>query len=334
MARHPCDTTRLMRPRLNKRFIPGPGLALAFQCAWLLTTAACPIPVFQYSLEYWDSDPYDVVVHHNGDLTGEQREMLDMLMEMEQEGGAANISVIIRDHSLANQPARQDAELPRIELRYPRISGIREPVWEGPMTRELIDQMLDSPMRQRIATKLLGRKTAVWVLLESGDRAADRAARRTLENELERLENTLKVAEPEEEIGFDFGNIDTDIDFEILRLSRDDPEEQMFIRMLLGTERDLKDTEDQPIAFPIYGRGLVMYALVGQGINTWTLTRAGEFLTGPCSCQIKAGNPGVDLLMSVKWKDKVEQRSIHTTPGAAAAGFEGRIEEAEQRLND
>jgi len=57
----------------------------------------------------------------------------------------------------------------------------------------------------------------------------------------------------------------------------------------------------EPLAFPIYGRGLILYALVGAGINPWTISEAASFVTGPCSCEVKAGNPGTDMLLTLDW---------------------------------
>ena len=56
------------------------------------------------------------------------------------------------------------------------------------------------------------------------------------------------------------------------------------------------------MVFPIFGRGRVLYALVGKGIRADNLGEAARFLIGSCSCQIKEQNPGVDLILSADWK--------------------------------
>jgi hypothetical protein len=56
----------------------------------------------------------------------------------------------------------------------------------------------------------------------------------------------------------------------------------------------------------VFGRGRVLYALAGRGINADNIREACEFLVGPCSCQVKEMNPGVDLLMDVAWSRLVE----------------------------
>jgi hypothetical protein len=132
----------------------------------------------------------------------------------------------------------------------------------------------------------------------------------------------------------DWGELSDKIDFAILTLNRNDPGEQILVNMLLGSERDLRKYEGQPMAFPIYGRGLIMYAIIGEGINTWTLTSAGEFLTGPTVGELKNQNPGVDMLMSVNWVDKVKIRSVNKTGDVHAGSFMDRMEEAEDRLID
>lgn len=298
---------------------------------------ACPIPVFQYALEHWEPDPYDIIVHHGeNNFNEEQQAALDRLKAAERGEKKSNILVMIRKHSSETSPTASDSteNLPRLEVRYPIRSGIRGSLWTGELTLEAVEKLLDSPLRRQIASHLLNRKTAVWVLLESGDRRRDDEAMKTLEKELARLKSTLKVPDPTEEWGLDLGDIYTVIDFAIVRMSRHNPDEQMLLRMLTGIERDLKDHADKPMAFPVYGKGLMMYALVGEGINAWTLSDAGVFLTGPCSCQVKAGNPGTDILMTMDWDAHVKPLSrAGVLPGAASTGgFLDRMEEAREKL--
>ena len=40
---------------------------------------ACSVPVFRYALERWVSDPYLVVVFHRGELTEEQKTLVNRL---------------------------------------------------------------------------------------------------------------------------------------------------------------------------------------------------------------------------------------------------------------
>ena len=56
------------------------------------------------------------------------------------------------------------------------------------------------------------------------------------------------------------------------------------------------------MGFSVFGRGRVLYALVGKGIMPETIDTACAFMVGPCSCQVKNQNPGFDLLLSHDWE--------------------------------
>ena len=81
----------------------------------------------------------------------------------------------------------------------------------------------------------------------------------------------------------------------------------MLVNMLMKSEPDLDDYATYPMAFPVYGRGRVLYALVGDGIDKRNVIESCSFVIGPCSCQIKELNPGVDLLMNVDWEGSFDR---------------------------
>jgi hypothetical protein len=294
---------------------------------------ACPIPVCQFSLEHWESEPYRVEVRHDGVFTADQRAALELLeASAKGKGHHANIDLSWRDYSKALVPPPQGVRLPYVSVSYPSMAGIPDPFWEGPLEKTVIEEHLfHSPKRREIAEQLLLRRTGVWVLLESGNRSEDAKARRTLERELERLKKTLTFPDPGDA---DWGEIFSVVEFSIVTIRRDDPKERVLVSMLLGSERDLRDFADQPIVFPIYGRGIAMYALIGDGINARTLSAAGEFLSGPTTGEVKNQNPGVDLLMAVDWNGRVERRSNYDASGAHTSGFLDRMEEADRRLRN
>src|SRR5205814_1402276 len=63
----------------------------------------------------------------------------------------------------------------------------------------------------------------------------------------------------------------------------------------------------------------------GREITAGNLEDAAKFLAGPCSCQVKELNPGVDLLMGADWESVVEERP-------AVAARVGRIEIPEPKI--
>jgi hypothetical protein len=85
-------------------------------------------------------------------------------------------------------------------------------------------------------------------------------------------------------------------------LDPNDKTEKVLLSTLMNSEKDLHDYAGQPMAFPVFGRGRALYALVGKGIERRNLEDAALFLAGPCACEIKRQNPGVDLLIAARWE--------------------------------
>jgi hypothetical protein len=171
-----------------------------------------------------------------------------------------------------------------------------------------ISQLFDSPLRQKVAERLAKGVSAVWIFAPSGDASKDEPAQRLLEQELARCQQLLVLPTLEElELKDDESREAAGkmrIAFEIVTLERNDTKEHDLQSMLLKSESDLMGL-DEPLAFPVFGRGRVLYALVGKGINREMIHNACQFMVGPCSCQVKAQNPGFDLLMSCDWEKTI-----------------------------
>lgn len=288
---------------------------------------ACSVPVFRYALEHWPSDAYQVVFFHRGTPTPKQGTYLVQLSPEGKAGKlAANVEVIAvdLDEASPDDPKTKDdlalwkeqntETLPWMVVRYPLSIPIAKTIWAGEPTDEAIDSLLNSPKRRAIAERLVKGETAVWVFLESGNKEKDDAAFFTLQTELKRAEQELELPAPDPQDVAD-GLISVDqaalkVQFSIQRVSRTDPNEAVFVNMLLDSEEGLRDTEfdGQPMAFPIFGRGRSLYAVIGAGIQRDVILDACRFLTGPCSCQVKDQNPGVDLLMAVDWENVVTKQ--------------------------
>lgn len=285
----------------------------------LITTMiwACSVPVFRYALERWPADKYSVVVFHRGSLDQEQQKIV---AQFDKEGTisqkSANVELRLVD--LDSKPAPKDAELwkkqksetlPLMVVRTPLPAPVPDGFWSGEFNQKNVDQLIDSPLRQNIAKQLVNGQTAVWVFLKSGNPEKDKAAYSLLSQELKRMEKTLKLPEIEQaDIEQGLVSVSPDslkLKFSVEQCSREDSKEISLIRMLLATENDLKDFEKEPMAFPVFGRGRVLYALIGKGINAGTIEQACRDLTGPCTCQVKDQNPGTDLLMAVNWEKLV-----------------------------
>ena len=279
---------------------------------------ACSVPVFRYALERWEPDAFRVTVVHRGQLLPGQRELASRLASKVADvpGANAKVDLVNLDGSqpaIADQFTSYDSSdgEPWIVVRAPAKSQSTTDVFSAPMTRESVEAVLDSPVRNDVAERLINGHSVVWVLLEGGDKKADEDAARTLSAQLARLEEELKLPEidpndvQEEDLTVDADALK--LRLSMLRLSRDDDRERALVQMLLATEPDLRDEQfvGLPMAFPVFGRGRVLYALIGKGISADTISAACEFLTGPCQCTVKAENPGADLLTTVDWEARI-----------------------------
>lgn len=302
-------------------------LVAALAC-WLTASSnelvACTVPVFRYALERWPADNYQVTIYHRGPLSKEDKAIVDWLKGRAlDERLPANLTVRTVDVSSlqAGDRARSrklPEDMPSIAVEYPAAGPRAGVIWSGRLSREAARALVDSPARRKMAEGILAGDCVVWVLVESGDKEKDETARNVLEAQLRRLEPTLKLPQ----IVSYSGLPDTDaadrprpgiplrLSFSLVRVSRDDPAEEILLQMLLRSESDLHKYAGRPMAFPVFGRGRVLYALVGRGIDKANVEKACVFLTGPCSCQVKEQNPGTDLLLAANWTTAASPGSV------------------------
>jgi hypothetical protein len=273
---------------------------------WALAATACNVPVFRYALERWEADPYEVIVFLREPLTAEQQVILDSV-ERAGRDGLANLAVSRVNLAAEVSPtlrmmwdAQENPSPPWMVVRYPRQLAIEAPAWAGPLTAETVGMLLDSPVRRNISQKLLAGEAVVWLLLESGDQKRDEQAEQMIETETQNLQQTLKLPEPSPQDPPISANLPLKIAFSNVRVGRSDPAERMLVGMLLNRDPNLMAAKE-PMLFPIFGRGRVIPPAIGKEIRAEAIREMAEFLTGPCSCQVKEMNPGYDLLLSANW---------------------------------
>ena len=278
---------------------------------------ACSTPVYRYAMERWPADYYDGVLIHKGPLAdddpasallqSDQADFLNLrLSKVDIESSTSEQADIEPAERLKSQLGIEIPEtLPALVLWYPWSKGRAAPFWQGEFTPTMVKTLIQSPKRQELARRLTDGETAVWIFIESGNTSKDKAARQLLEKELAAAVKDLEEMAPDLAEELEMPGLS--YKFSILPVSRSDPNERMFLEMLLKSEPDLHEYADEPIVFPTFGRGRALFALVGDGINTDNLREAIAFITGPCGCEVKMLNPGVDLLMAVNWDASVMQ---------------------------
>lgn len=311
-----------------------------------ITAWPCSIPVFRYALERWPADTYHIEIFHRGPLEPEAQSKIDQLLASTRPA-LPYVNAEVKTIDIEAPPAGDEeavqhyreqsqgsADPAWVSIQYPVSSGILTTAWSGPLHSLDPAVTFDSPLRQTIADRILQGEAAVWVLMESGNRELDTAAAAMLESTLESLETTLQLPEinPADlsgdltEIGADHG---LSVHFSMVTLQYGDPNETLLRSMLLRSEPDLEtDYIDRPMAFPIYGQGRALYALVGNGITEENIREACSFVIGPCSCQVKELNPGTDLLMAVNWESRLPDRvvgTIETPPLVGLAGLSAAV---------
>jgi|GEM_PF-313112 len=291
------------------------SLAVAFIICVAAVSFGCSIPVFRYALEHWHPELFLVHVIASSPLDADQKSLLHQL---ETSSGNANVKWVVSDGtSLVSEEMKEVVEKAIASNRVwlavestKKGGGSKQLVWKAPFTKEAGSHLMSSPVRDRVCQGLVDKDSVAWVFLESGKPALDDAKFAKLESELRRLEGVIKLPVIEEADLKDLSKRPEElkVKFSAHRLSRSDESEAAFISMLLATESDLQEEFENgtPMAFPIFGRGRVLYALLGDGISTSTIEEACRFLAGACQCTVKADNPGVDLVMSFDWNAHVQ----------------------------
>jgi hypothetical protein len=272
---------------------------------------ACSTPVFRYAMERWPADYYEGIVIHKGTLTDDDPAAM-LLQNQKAEFLNLRISPIDLTSPDTGDPSTSlgtgltgllggpvPETLPAIVLWYPNSKGRAAPFWTGQFTVEAVEAIIQSPKRQELAKRLIAGQTAVWIFIESGNANKDKAKMQLINQEL--ITATERLREMAPALAEELQASEISYEFSILPVSRSDPKEKMFLEMLLKSEPDLDEYSTEPIVFPTFGRGRALFALVGDGINTENLREAIAFITGPCGCEIKMLNPGVDLLMAENW---------------------------------
>lgn len=273
---------------------------------WMAAASACNVPVFRYALERWEADAYEAVVFFRKPLSADQTSLVTR-MEKAGADGLANFTVSKVDVSgdvpsplMSLWQAQDNPSVPWLVVRYPRPAGIEQAAWTGALTAEAVEALLDSPVRRDIAQRLLSGESAVWLLLQRGNKARDDEVNRLVEAELRKLEQSLVLPERSPLDPAVNPDLPLKIAFSIVRVARSDPAESVLLKLLMNWSPRLTNSKE-PMLFPIFGRGRVIPPALGSEITAEALRDMAEFLTGPCSCEIKELNPGYDLLLTANW---------------------------------
>ena len=276
---------------------------------------ACQVPVFRYALERWNADRYEVIVIQDEPFDRNAQSSFDKLNSSATQN-FANLDVRsvkageLREKRLIDLwTDRRDVGKPLMVVLFPKTASEvpDRVVTSAPLTEESVTNLVTSPLRAKVAEQLSDGHSAVWVFVPSDNQEKNSSALKLLSERVALNQAKLTVpnaTELEIEPAILAKNkIPLRIEFSIVTLDRTDSRESFLLEALRRSEQDLDASE--PMAFPVFGRGRVLYGLVGDGIMPETIDTACKFISGPCSCQVKNQNPGFDLLIQSDWDKTV-----------------------------
>ncbi|MAR12158.1 MAG: hypothetical protein CL681_19590 [Blastopirellula sp.] len=292
---------------------------------WSSVAISCDTPVYRYAVYRWPAAAYEVYYLHQGQLGDAETALHTKISGLAEDKEApANVGLITVDVS-ADPELRQSVP-PDVKAAFDRLESPSLPtylvvtpygqlIYAGGLDEAAIGSMIRSPARQKMAQRIEAGDAGVLVMLTCSDKEANAAAEKTVQQVVSDVQEgklqlyTAPTKKPDEEekkqehaVGF-------------VKVARDDPKEDWFVRQLLTIESDLKDI-DEPMVFAVFGRGRLLPPCVGRGIQYDNLVgEYVEFMTGACSCTVKDQNPGMDLLTSYNWDGAAESL-------AAKVGFE------------
>ncbi len=266
---------------------------------------ACDTPVYEYTIQNWVRDPYQVHYLHRGDEAAADAQANEYLQRVARgtEGhvnlGFARVDVSSLDSTAPYGHRRVWARhksdtLPLHVVTSPRGSE----VFAGRLDVDTVRKMAGSPKRSALAQQLSDGKQGVLLTLLGRDAGQNSAARSAVS------EIVARAGEEDLEVG-------------VLEVARSDARERWFVAQLLQVEDDLRDLTGTMV-FGVFGRGHVLPPFVGRGITAENLADLVAFINGPCACEIKAANPGVELLTDWNWDAHLAN---FTGSGAAAPSF-------------
>jgi hypothetical protein len=205
--------------------------------------------------------------------------------------------------------AQAAKDLPWAIVQYPAVTGSEQPVAQGVLNRKFVQEVMDSPVRRQARQRILQGESVVWLLLESGDRKQDDKVAKMLQAECKKLAEVLEIPPVDPNDPRTDVNVTLKIAFSVLRLSRTNPAEQCFVNQLVSIQPRFAETKG-PVVFPIFGRGRALCGLADDELTEQNVEEVAVFLTGACSCEVKAMNPGVDMLFAADWDAALEGRAV------------------------
>ena len=276
---------------------------------------ACNIPVFRYALERWQSDDCEIIVFHNKKLSDQELAIIDSWEKQTASGGGnSNGEIILVDanelkdkshRELYGDLQKNGVSLPHVLVRTDVGGGREVNLWHGTLDAAKNFPFFDSPARKEIGRRLLSGHSVVWLMIRSGNKDLDKAAKKSTESQFADLSKNIPLPEgiglPGSEL---YSDIPLVLKFSLVEIDANDPKERFLTNLLTGLRNEDVDS-GQPLLIPIFGRGRALEVIPADEVTPALMRDLTLFLCGACSCQVKERNPGFDLLTSIDWESEL-----------------------------
>jgi len=290
------ETGKQGRPGRVRVSASGWALCLCLFAAMLLpveAAQACDTPVYHYTIQMWQRDPYHVYCFYRGPEETAATPVNQYLERVAQgTQGHANLIFTRVNVNKLDSPEYTDQDrqiwmrhqsrpLPLYLILTPRQTEL----FVGTLDLDGAQALVESPKRRQIADQLCQGRHGLLLLLLGPNETENATAQKT-------VRGVLAEAEAQ------------DVQIGLVELSRDDSQEQWLVQQLLRLEDDLPDL-DSTMVFPVFGRGHVLEPYIARGITKQNLLELVAFMGGPCACEVKSSSAGMDLLTNHDWQTQV-----------------------------
>lgn len=314
-------------------------LSLSLLFVLVSQVTACSIPVFRYALERWPADLFEVDVFYRDKLTPEQRARVSQLEDQSlANGGTVNWEVVLcrMENPLAEDLETVRASLgevtdPVVVLRRPGGRRGSPTVWQGPLSGMTAD-LWTSPARTTLIDRLASGDSVVWLVFQGGNSDQSQKATKLLQSQFSMLADEITlpagVGLPGSEL---LSPVPLAVRFSVMEVDDRSPSEAVFRQQILsGHPQPMAD--DATLIVPVFGRGRALAVLKAGEIDEAAVEESTRFLCGACSCQVKQGNPGFDLLLNVDWEQRLWGETVTDETEKAMPAGETVASESEPAL--
>ena len=307
-----------------KNYIPTARISLALSLLALFfhlasATTACSDPVFQYALERWMPDLYEVVVVSQAPKAPSAKKLIESIEWMEDSGASEIVSLSvddIEDGKIPADPAILAETLESLKIdHYPYIvvanSKIPELiVFQGKLDSLTIKALKDTTIRREIRDKLLAGNASVWLLLEGPDKKLNEKRLTELKKHLKNA--TTKAMEATADNDSETPQDDNSpsgtpppspvkVKFAIVKAQYGSLESKLLRNNVAPMLPKSSTNTNEPLIIPIFGKGRALTVIPGDDLNKKNTLNVAYYVTGSCSCEIKIQNPGIDLFIPITW---------------------------------